>query len=521
MEMIPGRATVPAMRRRAVLLLLTALLGVQSTLAQSPGQPSDNTVAGARDMGTDPASFATREVVGSFDTADFYKFTLTSKRSVQISLTDISGDANLYLFGNGVWVASTGRGRVNEVIREDLDAGEYKVLVYGWAGAINHKITLKSWSPQPMTSITNNLPPLDGMNGRNPTVIAAGTIRPTTAYIDYVFNLPGRRVVSINGSGDAAAGVTPNTTPMRWQILQNNSLQNVTLPGGQYLLRVFRNPNAAESFSFRINARVVDTGDTAGHTRATARNLGRIGNPPTRVVEYVGQDDFDDYFRVNVNSNSVINVALTHNSGQNANVRVLDPGGIVIGSSTNAGDAPENISTTAIRGGVYWVHVAIATRTGPNWEDANYTMDVGTVPARVPRRPTPTSSGDAPGTFGQAAAFADASAGQIPGIGGAVITDGETVGTAADPADYFYFNIGCNSARSEPEFSVVSTGLVSVQLSENVNGIPPVSQGFTPITTQPANQRKNNYTYFLAVTPSVQTFSPLPYTLQVSHLGCT
>ena len=124
---------------------------------------ADNTPSTARNLGDNPAQFTNRDSVGAADTVDFYKFRLTSRRSVQVTLSELSGDADLYLYGNnGVWLYSKRRGSgLQESIRKDLAPGEYRIQVYGWSGRINYKLGLRTWVPAPTTGQTRVLPPLN------------------------------------------------------------------------------------------------------------------------------------------------------------------------------------------------------------------------------------------------------------------------------------------------------------------------------------------------------------------------
>ncbi len=489
------------------------------------GASADNTAATARDLGTDPSQFVTREVVGAADSSDNYKFTLSGPRSVQITLSELSGDADIYLMGdNGVWLSSTKRGYgLSERIRKDLAAGNYRLMVYGWAGSVNHKLQVNSWSPQPAATIKNFLPDLDGMNGNNSSVKASGTIAPTTAYIDYHFTIPERRIINVRGTGSVAAGVTPDTTPNRWTMLQNNQVRDLRLQRGRYLLRVFRNPNSSQSFSFEITARPYDSRDTAGYTTGNARNLGRVGNPPVEIKEYVGRDDFDDYYRVNLAPNSQLNVALTHTRGEGADIRVLDSLGRVVAQSNNNGNAAENIRTDSAAGGVHYVHVKTDYRP-PLQKDAHYKMLVGTVPMAAPARQVQVQSGDASESFTTATPFAGV--GLVPGSGGKRLVHEESVGTPGDRADVYYFNVACNLGRQIPTFTVqpqstsrtVNVRSMRFRLFENIDGRPIERSLYTSGPNKPGYRGRSNYQYYLVVTSPRSI--PAPYKVTIGHTGC-
>lgn len=496
------------------ILVIVGALSMQSMHAMA-----DNSSRDANVIGADPMNFDTPNMVGSDDSADFYQFTLTSRRSVQVQLTDLSGDASLYVFGdNGIWLSSTRRGAgLNENIRKDLEPGRYYIMVYAWAGRVNHRLKVNTWLP-PVAGTSQSLGVLDGMNGVRRTLIASGTIQPNVTYMDYAFTLPARRTVTVTGNGNVAAGITPNATPARWNILQNNRLDNVRLAAGNYILRVFRNPNSTQPFSFTLNAKPQHTNDTAGFTQQTARDLGRLGNPPTVVDEYVGQDDFDDFYRVVVNRNSTLNIDFAHTMGQNAYLRVIDPLGRVVPSTANASPGNKNLSLNALNGGVYYLHVGIGDRTGPSWQDAKYRLRVGTVSASAP-------AGSGPGSIPPAnidpflSAAALQGVGQIPGSGGGSLTQTGTVVGGSGQNDYYYFNIGCNFSSQRPGFNVNSTGgAVAVTVYDAADSAPRPPIGLNGSGDGKANRNGTNQTIYMMVAPV--SAGPTTYSITVTHNGC-
>lgn len=507
---------------RASVLLLT--------LAGTHGALADNSRGQARNIGTDPASYGRSDMVGATDPMDYYKFTLRSKRSVTATLTGLSGDADLYLQGNnGTYLFSANRGSgVSESIRKNLEPGEYHILVYGWAGSVNYRLQLNTVSANPPPAQVRTLGPLDGMNGRNTAVNASGTIAPATGWIDYRFSLPGDRQIQIRGQGNVAAGVTPSNGVSRWKMLQNNRL-NTTLAAGNYHLRVFRNPRGAESFSFAIMAKPINTNDTAGYNTRTARNLGRIGNPPTKVKEYVGEHDFDDYYRVNVSPNSVLNVALAHRYGSNADVFVYDPLGRRVAQSRNRGSANENISFNALQGGVYHVQVGIADRRGPSWENAGYTINIGTVPMRVSAPSGNRGSNNNAGASNNGHIEPNNNRESTPDLFGrgtgilqtSPITEPTRTVGGSDPSDWIQFTVGCNTALNKPRFTVSYPSTVNLVVRQiktrgQPRNLPGVSSG--AVLTPETEIGQNTYLFKLQVTSA--TGAPVQYALTGTKVDC-
>ncbi|MEO1595574.1 MAG: pre-peptidase C-terminal domain-containing protein [Pseudomonadota bacterium] len=500
-------------------------LGAIATLGLLAALPAaaDNSSSAARDIGTDPVNYQRREVVGVSDPMDFYKFTLTDRHSVNISLTGLSGDADLYLMGdNGTWLRSNNRGRgIDERINRNLDAGSYRLLVFGWEGTVNHTLRVNTQLANPPGITAGPLGIIDGMGGTRASAVALGTIAPSTGWIDYHFRLPGPRIIDITGTGNVAAAVTPDTTPVRWSVLQGNAISGLRLNAGRHYLRVFRNPSSSEAFRFTITARPHFTDDRAGNTTATARNLGAVGNPPVYIDDYVGQHDYDDYYRVYVGPNRQLNVALVHRQGgQGANVLVIDTLGNVVRQSTNRGNAPENISFNVLAAGVHYVRVSTDNRSGGG--EALYTIAIGTVPAsgNLPPSPTPapapgtpdsSDDPDTPGFFGRVAP------GLVPGVTMGSLSHSESIGGSTDFADFLSFRVGCGNTSDAPIFNVsapppgVMYGLVEV----TPNGTMTRNPAGTIVTN---GSGQLNYEFILGV--SSPSGALVNYTATVTQTGC-
>lgn len=96
---------------------------------------SDDTRSGARNLGvlgeSKTARGSLRFSTTTFDIVDYFKFKLSSRSSVSLTLSGLKSDANLRLLDstNQVITTSTKRGKKAESIAEDLDAGDYFIQV--------------------------------------------------------------------------------------------------------------------------------------------------------------------------------------------------------------------------------------------------------------------------------------------------------------------------------------------------------------------------------------------------------
>lgn len=496
------------------------------TLMAAHAASADNSSATARDIGSNPSNYQRRDVVGVSDPMDFYRFSLSDRSAVDIRLSDISGDADIYLMGdNGTYLRSNRRGYgANEQIRQNLDAGTYRLLVYGWAGTVNHRLNINTQPSNPAGTTAAPLGSVDGSGVGPGSVVALGRIAPTTGWIDYHFTLPGPRIVDISGTGNVAAAVTPDTTPVRWNVLQGNQISGLRLRGGEHFLRVFRNPNSAEAFRFNISATPHNTNDNAGNTPALANRLGAVGDEPVAFNDYVGAYDTDDYFQVYVGPNRQLNVALEHRfDGQGADVRIIDTLGNVVRASTNAGDDPENISYDVPAAGAYLVHVNSADLNGGG--EARYNIRIGTIaqgnnaPSRPRRQPNPANPGrgDAPNDLGRPAIFSGQGIGLVPGGNNGTLPHGETVGGASDNGDVLSFRVSCNRTTDTPVFTLSDppTGVAYV-LYEVVDDRPVQIPRVGLLA--PRERRDVNYEFRLQVTGPLTM--PVTYNAVVNQIRC-
>lgn len=132
--------------------------------------------------------------------------------------------------------------------------------------------------------------------------------------------------------------------------------------------------------------------DTAGNTLSTARNLGTINNPQT-INEFVGNSDPDDFYSINLASNSILNVSIDNLSADadlyviqdsNGNGAVEDEE--VLAASELAGNTSEQIADLALNAGNYFVRVQ-------QFEgDTTYDLSLSATPADIP----PDNAGNSP-----------------------------------------------------------------------------------------------------------------------------
>ena len=102
-----------------------------------PRDDAGNSLLTARNISVGSTQANIKEWVGSFDTQDYYKFTLTNKSKLDLRLNGLTADANLRLLdvnGNLIQVSEQ-VGTASESVIRDLNAGTYYIQVSPASGS--------------------------------------------------------------------------------------------------------------------------------------------------------------------------------------------------------------------------------------------------------------------------------------------------------------------------------------------------------------------------------------------------
>jgi Bacterial pre-peptidase C-terminal domain len=101
---------------------------------------TDNTINGARNLGAISTARALRDFVGRRDRADVFKFQMSSRGSLNISLSELRADADVQLLNaQGKQIVRSRRaGSLSESIRRVVNAGTYYLKVLRVTGNTNY-----------------------------------------------------------------------------------------------------------------------------------------------------------------------------------------------------------------------------------------------------------------------------------------------------------------------------------------------------------------------------------------------
>ena len=105
-----------------------------------------NTLGTARGLNITPTTQTFTDWVGSLDTNDYYRFSLSSRSSFNLTLNGMSADADVRLLNSsGMTIgSSTCGGSLAESINSILDSGTYYIRVYPYSGSTNYNLNVSA-----------------------------------------------------------------------------------------------------------------------------------------------------------------------------------------------------------------------------------------------------------------------------------------------------------------------------------------------------------------------------------------
>lgn len=352
----------------------------------------DNTPAQAHDMGnlSDPAGtgsarFADR--VDSRDTQDYFKFTLSAAAQVELALTGMSADADMYLYGsNGVTRIdyANNAGSRDEQLQEILGAGTYYVAVKSYAGnGTDYQLAIQARGAG-SNDAGNTLATARDLGNlldpaRNGVTAANDRVSPVDEddYFKFSLSGPSRVNLSLTGlsGGDAdltllkSDGALVDIASMSLNLDTANESLSRVLDTGTYYVWVSQF-DGTTPYSLSLVALGAAT-DAAGNTLATAAEVGDMLNAPYVFNDRVDAIDRNDFYHFVLAAETNISLQLD-SLAADADLRLLTADGSEIVLSHNRGLTEEKLNRT-LAAGSYFVHV-----TPFGGAETNYRLIVNT-----------------------------------------------------------------------------------------------------------------------------------------------
>jgi Bacterial pre-peptidase C-terminal domain len=346
------------------------------SLSASRTDLAGNTQASGRNLGILNGSATVSEFVNSADANDFYRFSLSGTSNFSLALNGLTADADVQLLNNsGQVIASSILAAANaESITRNLAAGNYAVRVYSVGTAsTNYNLNLSSSLTTTVdtagntTTTARNIGNLSGDRftfrdavssvdrndfyrlSINPTSSLNVQLNGLTADADVeVLDSNGRVVAASRLGGTNAESI-------------NISADTIRQNGTDYFVRVYQfNGNTNYNLSVSGSAP-----DFASNTTATARDLGPLNGTAT-IQDAVNSGDANDYYRFSIGPNSNFNLSL-NGLTSDADVQILNSAGVVVASSTLAGNAAEQINLSNLAPGSYFARVFSFNSSNTNY----------------------------------------------------------------------------------------------------------------------------------------------------------
>jgi serine protease len=351
---------------------------------------------GVINNGTAAGSRSVTEFVGRADLVDIYAFELTNGSRTQITLSNLTNDADIRLIQDA---NNNGRIESNEVLRvselagaqtdtislASLGIGQYYLEVSSYSGNTPYSLSISA-APTDTGSTFATASELGIINGRKviPGTIGISGDDPLDLYR---FRLTTDSELQIDLTGLASDadlfliqdvnnnGLLEESEILGASVQVGNSPEQIyvaNLRSGSYFIGVNRY-SGQSAYILSITA------DSAGETLSTARRLeSTVGT--TTVREFVGSSDLSDYYRFYLNGTSNIDLTL-RNLSADADlflIRDINNNGIVdlgerFESSINLGTQSDRISLSNLSAGSYFIEVRSFLNA-----NTNYTLDLTT-----------------------------------------------------------------------------------------------------------------------------------------------
>jgi subtilisin family serine protease len=198
-----------------------------------------NSLATARNIGTLSGTQSFSDWVGSTDTNDFYRFSLSQSSNFNLSLNGLSADADVQLLNSAgtILASSSNYGSASEAISRLLASDTYYIRVYPFTGNTSYTLSLSASPNAPIDQAGNTLA----------TARDIGTLSGTQSFSDWVGK------VDTNDYYRLVLSQTSNFSLMVTGLSADADVQLLN-SGGTVLASSTNRSNTAESISQSLSA---------------------------------------------------------------------------------------------------------------------------------------------------------------------------------------------------------------------------------------------------------------------------
>jgi hypothetical protein len=342
-------------------------LELSATPAAQPDQAGNHSGV-AHDLGALPVSAVTRaDFVGDADTDDWYRFSVSSFRNLQVSLSGLSDDADIVLYADGgdYLAGSFNSGDDAEsIVFNGLAPDTYYLHVYR-SGAANTEYQLR------ITAAAASL--VDAAGNTAAAARNVGVLRGEVEFLDYIGGVDGNDYYrfSLDGRSDLEVELGQLRADADLQLLAANGstvlssstnagtlAESIALDGlsaGTYVVRVFG--SQVTGYRLRLQQSLTEFEDAAGDDSSKALVLGTVGDTPVQINEFVGDTDPTDWYRFSTNGRSNFRLTLDQLSADADVVLFSADAEQILAISNNAGTSTDQIAIDGLAAGTYYILV--------------------------------------------------------------------------------------------------------------------------------------------------------------------
>ncbi|MGC9525407.1 MAG: pre-peptidase C-terminal domain-containing protein [Limnospira sp.] len=325
-----------------------------------------NDFSAALSLGT-LGSTSQTEWVGNLDTDDYYSFTLAETSTVNLGLTGMNGNGDLYLYDSDQnWIdSSSNYDNADESISRALEPGTYYVQVNSYydTGA-DYNLTASA------TAIVDTAGNTFETARNLGAISTAQTIPEWVGNLDdydyYQFTISPNSSVSLNLSGLAAdANLYLYDSEQNWLNSSENSdttddTITASLGGGTYYALVQQwSDNTNYNFTLSATPLTYSPANLVGNTEPQTKNIGALGATQT-FTDFVGsqygiESDKEDFYQFTLAEDATVSLSLGGLSA-NADLTLHNSEGYWVASSSNFTTVAEAITQNLVAG-TYTVQV--------------------------------------------------------------------------------------------------------------------------------------------------------------------
>jgi len=324
-------------------------------------------------------NFDAIDVIGGQDMNDYRRIKLQSNSTFDVSLSNLSQNANLeVLDSSGQVVRRSNKGGTNSESIKGLGSGDYFFRVFSSANTSTSYLLSLRPSGQAVS---------DDSRG---TARNIGSLQGTRRFSDsvsrqdrndfYRFSLDETSDFELSLSG-LSADANVQLLNESGQVIERSSNRNrsdesisAELEAGDYFVRVLPFRGADADYSLSLTATAATQPDGAGNSRSQARDVGVL-NGTRRFQDAVGRSDRNDFYRLSLARDSNFSAALTGLSA-NAKLEILDSRGRRL--PRPAGSTLDQFSTQ-LDAGDYFVKISAI-----GGAQTNYSLDLAATAATQP-----------------------------------------------------------------------------------------------------------------------------------------